>query len=471
MDIDNRIRILLVDDEERHLDALSKGLSAMNYEVLACTNGEDALAHLEDNNCNVLVTDLVMPGMDGLELLSKSNRKYPNLPVIILTGHGTIASAVKAMQQGAFNYITKPYNLDEVDVILKKAAEHGSLVQENVSLREQVNRKLSYTNIIGESDAMQKVFRVIERVKDTKSTILITGESGTGKELAAKAIHFSGALSEFPIVTVDCAALTETLLESELFGHVKGAFTGAHRDHAGYFEAAHTGTIFLDEIGEFSPNLQTRLLRVIQEGEFSRVGDHRTRKVEVRVIAATNRELENAVAQGNFREDLYYRLNVITIRMPALRERPQDIPMLVSHFLQKFNKKLKRKVLRVSPDAMEIFVNYPWPGNVRELENMIERLLTFCDDDVLKAIIIPDDVKAKAREIVEEKIEIQSLVSKTYKDAKSEIIEKFTFEYLEEILKECGGRISKASSRSGMDRGCFYRLMKKYNISREGLTD
>ena len=299
------IRILLVDDEERLAEALSKGLSTMGYSVTTCCSGETAINLLKNNSYNILVTDLVMPGMDGMHLLDAIKQTHPGLPVIILTGHGTIPGAVKAMQQGAFNYITKPYNLDEVDANLKKAAEHANLIQENLDLREKVNQRLSFANIIGESSPMQKIFKIVDRVKDTRSTVLITGESGTGKELVAKALHFSGALKEKSFVTVDCAALTETLLESELFGHMRGAFTGAHKDHDGYFTAANHGTIFLDEIGEFSPGLQTRLLRVLQEGEFTRVGDHKVLRVQVRVIAATNRDLELAVADGRFREDLF----------------------------------------------------------------------------------------------------------------------------------------------------------------------
>jgi two-component system response regulator AtoC len=465
------IRILLVDDEERLLEALAKGLTTMGYAVETNSSAQAALETLKKKSFHVLVTDLVMPEMNGMQLLALVKESHAGLPVIILTGHGTIPGAVTAMQSGAFNFITKPYNLDEVDANLKKAAEHASLIAENQALREQVEKRLSYANIIGESSAMQKVFKIIDRVKDTRSTVLITGESGTGKELAAKALHFSGFLKDKAFVTVDCASLTESLLESELFGHVRGAFTGAHKDHDGYFEAAHKGTIFLDEIGEFSPGLQTRMLRVLQEGEFTRVGDIKTRKVDVRVIAATNRDLESAVADGRFREDLFYRLNVITILMPPLRDRVEDIPVLINYFLQKFNKKLGKRVMRVSPDAMEIFMNYPWPGNVRELENMMERLITFCDDDVLKAIALPDEVKSKASEVQEEQRQAKTLIAKTYKDAKSDILERFTVEYVEALLQECDGKITRAANRSGMDRGCFYRLMKKYGIDKEGVLD
>ena len=465
------IRILLVDDEQRLLDALAKGLRAMSYEVSACSSARDALRTLENESFHVLVTDLVMPEMDGMALLEQVREKRPGLPVIILTGHGTIPGAVKAMRQGAFNFITKPYNLDEVDANLKKAAEHASLIAENQALREQVDRRISFAGIIGESAPMQNVYRIIERVKDTRSTVLITGESGTGKELAARALHFSGFLKDRPFVTVDCAALAESLLESELFGHVRGAFTGAHKDHSGFFEAAHGGTIFLDEIGEFSPGLQTRLLRVLQEGEFTRVGDNKPRKVDVRVIAATNRDLESAVAKGSFREDLFYRLNVISILMPPLRQRIEDIPVLINHFLHKFNRKIGKRVMRVTPDAMEIFVKYPWPGNVRELENMMERLVTFCDDDAIKAIALPDEVKSKASQVQQEQRQSKKLIGMTYKEAKAEIVEKFTVEYLETLLADCGGKITRAANRSGMDRGCFYRLMKKYGIEKDLLID
>jgi len=337
-------KVLLVDDEEKLLKSLSIGLESMGYEVITAQSGAAALAAVDGSLPDMLITDLVMPGMDGISLMKEIKEKSDGLPVIIMTGHGTVETAVRAMKEGAFDYITKPFNLDEVEVILKRALEHTRLVAENRALKKQIKKKFAFSSIIGMADAMQEVYSIMERIKDTPSNVLITGESGTGKELIARALHYNGALKDCPFVTVDCASLTDNLLESELFGHVKGAFTGAFKDKIGYFEAADGGTIFLDEIGEFSPHLQTRLLRVLQEGEFSRVGDHKICKVDVRVIAATNRDIEEAAERGEFREDLFYRLNVINIKVPPLRDRVEDIPDLTTFFISNFNEKLGKNI-------------------------------------------------------------------------------------------------------------------------------
>ncbi|MEW6200448.1 MAG: sigma-54 dependent transcriptional regulator [bacterium] len=456
------IRVLIVDDEKRILTGLSKALESMNYYVETTTSPIKALNGVENKNFDVLITDLIMPHMDGIELLEKVKDKAPELPVIILTGHGTIESAVKAMRGGAYDYITKPFNLEEVDLIVKRAVEHSRLIGENIRLKNQLTRKQTYMNLVGESAAMQEVYRMIDRVKDIDTTVLIVGESGTGKELIAKAIHYGGQNPSAPLVIVDCAALTPSLLESELFGHIKGAFTGAYRDKAGYFEAANGGTIFLDEIGEFNYPLQTRLLRVLQEGEFSRVGDHRLIKVNVRVIAATNTDLDLAVREGRFREDLLYRLNVITIKVPPLRARTDDIPTLTDHFINKFSQKLKKRILGISDDALECFRDHPWHGNVRELENVIEQAITFCDEDVIQKKHLPETMRASELRSPFYTEPLDELTSVSYKEAKKKLVGNFTREYLNKLLGDFNGNVTAAARQAGIDRTCFYRMLRKF---------
>lgn len=464
-------KVLLVDDEARILDSFKKGLESIGWEVTPVNSGGEALRVLETSAPDVVITDLVMPDMDGLSLLSSIKKRLPAMPVIIFTGHGTVETAVRAMKEGAFDYITKPFNLDEVDMILSRALEHTRILAENMALKNQIKKSFSFENIIGGSDAMQAVYGIVDKIKDTRSNVLITGESGTGKELIAKAIHFNGFLRDMPFVTVDCAALSENLLESELFGHVKGAFTGAHRDKEGYFKAADGGTIFLDEIAEFSPHLQTRLLRVLQEGEFSRVGENRTARVNVRVIAATNKNLARAVKRGAFREDLYYRLNVINIHIPPLKERLEDIPELVSHFIARFNEKFSKSIEGISPDALSVFSLYEWPGNVRELENLMERTVIFCDEAVVQRRHLQEPLKSLLKSMKPEE-NTGDLTSRIYKDAKNIIVRKFNENYIKELVRKSGGNISEAARRSGLDRSVIYRLIRKYDVLiGEGKTD
>ncbi|MEW5947456.1 MAG: sigma-54 dependent transcriptional regulator [bacterium] len=460
------MRVLVVDDEKRILAAMTKALVSLGYEVETAGSPDGALKALKSREFDVLISDLVMPGMNGLELLRKASALRPSLPVIILTGHGTIESAVAAMKEGAFDYVTKPFNVDEVALILRRAVEHNRLIAENIMLKTRLERRTGYHNLVGGSEAMQEVYRLIERLKDTESTVLIEGESGTGKELIAKAIHYSGNRGEFPFVTVDCGSITESLLESELFGHVKGAFTGAHRDRAGYFEAADRGTVFLDEIGEFSYHLQTRLLRVLQDGEFTRVGDHRTIRTSARVIAATNRDLEAAVGDGAFREDLFYRLNVITIKVPPLRQRRDDIPMLADHFVQKYSRRLKRTPPEIAPDALARLSECPWHGNVRELENAIEKVITLVDETTIRAHHLPGHVRSAAQTVepAAGPAPAAGPTDGTYRDAKRKVLDDFSRDYITGILKAYGGNISAAARHAGMDRGCFYRLVKKLDI-------
>ncbi|HOY64672.1 MAG: Nitrogen assimilation regulatory protein [bacterium ADurb.Bin236] len=460
--------ILLVDDEKRIREGVSRALKAMGHDVATAADGAEALDTMAEREPDVVITDLFMPGMDGMQLLAAAKERHPRSVVIIFTGRGTIESAVSAIKDGAFDYITKPFNLDAVEVVVNRAVAHRKLLVENASLKDQIGRANSYENIIGGSETMRDVYRVIDRIKDTWTNVLVTGESGSGKELVARAVHFSGAFKHKPFVTVDCASLSENLLESELFGHVKGAFTSAHRDKTGYFETADGGTVFLDEIAEFSSHLQTRLLRVIQEGEFSRVGETASRRVKVRIIAATNRNLEQAVRSGAFREDLFYRLNVISINVPPLRKRIEDIPDLVEFFLSKFNKKFGKNISSVSSDALAVFAEYDWPGNVRELENLMERTFIFCDDDVMRVHHLQEPLKTIAGLAKTEAV--PDLTDLNYKDAKEAVIRRFGREYFEELLEKCEGNISEAARRSGIDRGCFYRLIKKFNVDKPEYT-
>ncbi len=456
--------ILLVDDEKRIREGVARALKAMGHDIATAADGAEALESMAEREPDVVITDLFMPGMDGIQLLAAAKERHPHSVVIIFTGRGTIESAVSAIKDGAFDYITKPFNLDAVEVVVNRAVAHRKLLVENASLKDQIGRANSYENIIGGSEAMRDVYRVIDRIKDTWTNVLVTGESGSGKELVARAVHFSGAFKQKPFVTVDCASLSENLLESELFGHAKGAFTSAHRDKTGYFETADGGTVFLDEIAEFSSHLQTRLLRVIQEGEFSRVGETVSRRVKVRIIAATNRNLEQAVRSGAFREDLFYRLNVISINVPPLRKRIEDIPDLVEFFLSKFNKKFGRNISSVSSDALAVFAEYDWPGNVRELENLMERTFIFCDDDAMRVHHLQEPLKTIAG--LSKTNAVPDLTDLNYKDAKDAVVRRFGREYFEELLEKCEGNISEAARRSGIDRGCFYRLIKKFNVDR-----
>lgn len=368
-------RILIVDDESTLRTALFRMLDRKGLSVITANKIEEAkLLSQGDQQLDLALVDMNLPDGDGIELMSYLKTIHPTCEVIILTGHGTIENAVRATQKGAFHFITKPFNMDELISLVDKALTHKKLQTENQQLRSELNKKYQFDQIIGQSDSIRSVLSLIERVADTDSTVLISGESGTGKELIARAIHFNSPRADQAFVAINCGAIPSELLESELFGHVKGAFTGAIANRLGRFELADGGTIFLDEIGDLEPSLQVKLLRVLQERNFEPVGGTKNVQVNVRVIAATNKNLEEQVAAGLFREDLFYRLNVIPMAIPALRERKTDIPLLLAHFIDQLNKSKNRKLLGFTADAMECLVNYQWPGNIRELENLIERL-------------------------------------------------------------------------------------------------
>jgi two-component system response regulator PilR (NtrC family) len=369
-------KILVVDDEKSMCDFLEIMLNKEGYEVTSTTSGEKALELLDNDLYSMVLTDVKMPVVDGFEVLRKTKEVSPDTVVIMITAYGSPEGAVTAIKEGAYDYITKPFRVEEVKLTIKKSLERSTLIQENIRLRQAVEDRYKFWNLIGKSPKMQRVYELVEKVSQTKANVLITGESGTGKELVAKAVHFNSARKDRSFVTLNCGAIPENLLESELFGHMKGSFTGAIANKRGLLEMAEGGTLFMDEIGELPLPLQVKLLRVIQEREFKRVGGIEDIKVDVRIISASNQDLQQKVAHSSFREDLFYRLNVIQIKIPPLRERKEDIPLLVNHFVRKYSAETGKEIEGVSPEALELLLGYNFAGNVRELENMIERSIT-----------------------------------------------------------------------------------------------
>ncbi len=384
--------ILVVEDDNATRDTMVDLLSEAGYEVESARNGEEAIAMAREYTFDIVITDLKMPKGDGIQVLEQIKKIDNRTIVIICTGYGTVDTAVKAMKLGAYEYITKPIKIEEIKLVVQRALDYQRLKTENVLLQKQLKAKYKFKNLIGDSEVMQQSFQFIEKIAATNSTVMICGESGTGKELVARAIHYNSDRRNEPMVPVNCGAIPEDLLESELFGYEKGAFTGALKTRIGRFELANGGTVFLDEIGDMSPALQVKILRVLQEHEFERLGGVKSIKVDIRVIAATHRDLEKAVKQGTFREDLYYRLNVIPFILPPLRERGSDIPLLTNHFIGKFNIEKKQNINGISPEALKCLTRYHWPGNVRELENLIERLVILKGEGVIEQEDLPEKI-------------------------------------------------------------------------------
>jgi DNA-binding NtrC family response regulator len=385
-----RSAILLVEDDPSQRESLAGILRQEGYEVEAVADGEIGLARLRESPFDLVLTDLILPGLSGMDLLSHLVRHWPETKCIILTGFATVKNSVAAMRLGAYDYLQKPVDRQELTLLVRRALEHRRLQQENLRLKKQLCRRFGFANIIGASEPMQQVFELVRKVADSDSTVLILGESGTGKELIARALHYNSSRRHGPLIPVNCAAIPEELLESELFGHERGAFTHAVRTRIGRFEQANGGTIFLDEIADMSPTLQVKILRVLQDRAFERIGGVKTIRVDIRVIAATNRDLEALVTAGQFREDLFYRLNVIPVKIPPLRQRTADIPLLAAHFLSEFCRRRKQPLKRLSPEALELLLRYPWPGNVRELENLMERLVILCEGDIIRPGDLPE---------------------------------------------------------------------------------
>ena len=455
-------RILFVDDEPLTLDLVVERLQEEGYEVQVAANGSEAIAAAKRAGFNVVLTDLSMPGVSGLELVAHFTEKYPETLVIVLTGFGTIETAVEAMKRGAYDYLSKPANLDEIVLTLKRALELKDLKEENLLLRSHIQEHHRLHEMIGQSQAMQGLYKIIRRVAKTDSTIMVTGESGTGKELIANAIHFYSNRRDMNFVPINCGAIPEELLESELFGHEKGAFTGAIRERRGRFELAHKGTVFLDEIGEMSPKLQVKLLRFLQETKFQRVGGSRTIDVDVRIIAATNKDLEKAVADSQFREDLYYRLNVIPLHIAPLRERNGDVPLLVEHFLSQHCRKKDISLKTISRAALSSLVQYDWPGNVRELENVIERLVILTDNDEIQVQDLPKRMQ------VEEPVEMEQIELGEGGIDLKQLLDDLENRLIWDALQKSGGVKNKAAKMLGLNRTTLIEKMKKKQISFPG---
>ena len=439
--------ILIVDDEKNYLVVLEALLGPEGYETITADSGPNALRFIRGSDLDLVITDMKMPGMSGMELLEESKQIKPELPVIMMTAYGTIELAVEAMKKQAYDYITKPFQNEELKLIIKKALENSRLIKENRRLSDALSARYRYGNIIGKSKPMLEIYDLISKVAQSKASVLITGPSGTGKELIAKAIHYDSPRKKRAFISINCGALTETLLESELFGHEKGAFTGAIAMKKGRFELADEGTLFLDEVGEMPPSLQVKLLRVLQEMEFERVGGTRTIKVDVRVLSASNRNVKKDVANGLFREDLFYRLNVIQIEVPSLKEKIDDIPLLVDHFIEKFQSPPKKNI-KLTPEVKKALFNYSWPGNVRELENVIERALGLCSSEMITMEDLPEDLVGIAPLSLTLPEAVEQLEKKMIRGALT---------YSEQIP-------SKAAEMLGVSRQVMHHKMKKYEI-------
>ena len=454
MNEDLRIRLLIVDDEQSIRRLCCTVGEALGFVCMEADSGESALALLEEQPAHMILTDMVMPKMSGLEFLEQVKRILPRCEVAVMTGHSSVETAVQAMKLGAYDYIGKPFSpLEELRLFLRRMADKIRLVEENQFLRERVDTETNLHGIVGSSAKIQDVLRMISRLKDTRTPVLITGESGTGKELVARAIHFRGSLANRPFVAVDCGALVPTLIESELFGYEKGAFTGAVKSKIGLFQSASGGTIFLDEIGELPPEMQAKLLRVLQEKEVRPVGSNQRTKVDVRVIAATNRDLEVEYRNGTFRKDLYFRLNVVTVHLPSLRERRSDIPMLIHWFLDRY---APGETIQVTNAAMKCMLQYHWPGNVRELENCIERAIALGDHRVIDLNDLPANIASTSAGEVSTILPTSNLTSTDLED-----IERVT---IQRVFEQVNGDKALAGKMLGISRATLYRKLKRYNI-------
>ncbi len=446
-------RILVVDDEAIMRSSLSDWLKEDGYDVLAVGDGYTAIDQIKKENWDLAVVDLKMPKIDGLEVLKRLHKINPDLPVIIVTAYATVDTAVMAMKAGAADYVVKPFNPEEISLIIKKLVEHQRLVKENVRLRRALTKSFKFHDLVGKSAKMLQVIEMIKTVAPTKSTVMINGESGTGKELVARAIHELSPRKKYPFIATACGAIPESLLSAELFGYEKGAFTGAVSQHKGRIEMADNGTLFLDEIGDVSPQTQVDLLRFLQEREFRRIAGKQLISVDVRILVATNKNIDDMVARGDFREDLYYRLNVITIIVPPLRERKEDIPILTEHFLEKFCLETGKKVDGVSDETMKYFLDYNWPGNVRQLENTIEHAVVVAQGSEIQKEDLPTRIAAKPE--------------KPAQHGSLESLNQLEREHINNVLKSCNWNITKSARILGINRVTLYNKIKKLNLKKE----
>ncbi|OEU61795.1 MAG: hypothetical protein BBJ57_13905 [Desulfobacterales bacterium PC51MH44] len=437
-------KILIVDDESIVRESLGDWLDGAGYDVEIAESGEEALPIIKKKKPKIMVADLVMPGMNGIELMNEAKKIIPTLSTVIITAHATIQSAITAIREGAFDYIEKPFCPEKVELLIGKLVEHQDLIEENIKLRQKIADRFHFEGIIAKSPKMLKIFELIRIVAPTNATVLITGETGTGKEVVARAVHHQSKRRSKPFIATSCAALPESLLESELFGHEKGSFTGAVERKKGKFEAADKGTLFLDEIGEINANTQVHLLRALEEKKITRIGSNEEIDVDVRIIIATNKDLRSMVLEGKFREDLYYRLKVVTINLPALKDRKEDILPLAEHFLKKYAEENDKDVINLSPEVIEFMLNYSWLGNVRELENMIEHGVILSTSNAITMAEFPQDI-----------------IHPTPTEEKT--IEAVTKAHILNVLEETKGNISEAAKILGIQRMTLYNKLKKYN--------
>jgi len=453
--------LLIIDDEEDLLLLLKRSLEPdLDCTVMTALSGREAIRLVQEQPVDLVLADIKMPEMDGLELLKQLRQEYPWLTVVLMTAYGCIELAVEAIKAGAYDFVTKPFDHDSLVLTLRKALERSRLLRENLRLQRCVQDESAFQNLVGKSRAMQRVYEAIQMVAKTDLTVLITGESGTGKDLTARAVHALSSRARQPFVVVNCPAVPEHILESELFGYRKGAFTHATQNRIGLFQEAHGGTIFLDEIGDISTSIQTKLLRVLQEKEIKPLGDTRTLQVDGRVLASTNRKLEEKIQHGEFREDLYYRLNVLPIVLPPLRERREDIPPLVDHILAKRCAELGKPHKTVSPELMNHFLRHPWEGNVRQLENIILRGILFAPQEQIR----PEDVGFERSMTGAPPAEAAEYTKLLYREAKGEALRRFHTEYLGELLKTTGGNVSQAALRCGLERQGLQQILRRYGI-------
>lgn len=450
-----KAKILVADDETSHRQMIEAVLAAEGYEVTQAEDGQAAISAVEDRFYDLVIMDVRMPNVDGIQALQKIKQISPDIPVIIMTAYASVGSAVDALKSSAYDYLIKPLDIDELKILVDKALRHHQLEQENIYLKERLSDRFDFSNIIGRSPSMTRLFETVALVAPSEATALIVGESGTGKELIANAIHQNSPRKDRPLIIVNCAALPETLLESELFGHEKGAFTGAITRKQGRFQLAHNSSIFLDEIAEMAPATQAKILRVLQEREFEPVGSTQTIKVDTRVIAATNKNLEEEIQAGRFREDLYYRLNVVTVDIPPLRQRREDIPLLADFFLKQYAQKNRRLIKGFTPRATDLLMRYGWPGNVRELENIIERAVIMSRGEMITPLEFPNDLQNLDGELKESRIDLTS--GRSLKEVEKVLILR--------TLEETGGNRTHAARILGISRRTLQLKLKEYGIN------
>jgi DNA-binding NtrC family response regulator len=452
-------KILIIDDEDLFREDLALLLSRKGFQCRTAATAEEALAIVSEFQPNIILSDIVMPGKSGIEILEDLQRIHPPGNVIMMTAFGTLETAIEAFRKGAVDYVLKPPAMDELLNKIRRIIEHQQILMELKLLRRDVSEDIASLSLVGKSAAMQKVLELIEKVAPTNSTVLITGESGTGKELVARALHQLSSVNQEPFVAINCAGFQETLLESELFGHVKGAFTGAAKDKAGFFETAGEGTIFLDEISEMPPSLQSKLLRVLEQREFYRVGGTTLIPMKARIIAATNKNLKALIESGEFREDLYYRIAVFEIDLPPLRQRKPDIPLLVDYFIRKFNKELKSRYVGISPEALQALMGYQWPGNIRELRNVVERAMILCDGQLITTEGLPPQIVGGQTDIP---ISTENL---------KEAVHTFERYFITQILEKCQWNKEAAARKMSINPSTLYRKMSELNIKDPTATD